>query len=79
MRRIGAAVLTENKLITGARNLSSADKNLLLAFFSVAVLALAAGIVFATITAAGRTGLFTIEPDISYRMLGLHGVTIFFY
>jgi cytochrome c oxidase subunit I len=71
--------LTKSKLTTGAKNLSSADKNLLLAFFSVAVLALALGVFFATITAAGRTGLFAIESETLYRMLGLHGVTIFFY
>ena len=71
--------MTRNKLLTGARNLNSADKNLLLAFFTVAVLALAAGVFFATMTAAGRTGLFRMELDTAYKMLGLHGVTIFFY
>ncbi|MFQ5755480.1 MAG: cbb3-type cytochrome c oxidase subunit I [Acidiferrobacterales bacterium] len=71
--------MTESKLITGAKNLSSADKRLLLAFFSLAVLALTLGIIFATMTAAGRTGLFAIQSTTAYRMLGLHGVTIFFY
>jgi len=70
---------TKSKLIAGTRNLNPGDKNLLLAFFSIAVLALALGIVFATMTAAGRTGLFGIESATAYRMLGLHGVTIFFY
>ncbi|MCH7880071.1 MAG: cbb3-type cytochrome c oxidase subunit I [Proteobacteria bacterium] len=71
--------MTKSKLITGARNLSSADKRLLLAFFSIAVLALTLGIIFAMMTAAGRTGLFAITSETAYRMLGLHGVTIFFY
>ncbi|GMQ77427.1 MAG: ba3-type cytochrome C oxidase subunit I [Gammaproteobacteria bacterium] len=71
--------MTDRKLITGAKNLSPADKRLLLAFFSIAVLALTLGIIFATMTAAGRTGLFAIKSETAYRMLGLHGVTIFFY
>ncbi|MFQ5784297.1 MAG: cbb3-type cytochrome c oxidase subunit I [Alphaproteobacteria bacterium] len=71
--------MAESKLITGARSLNPADKRLLLAFFSIAVLALTLGIIFALMTAAGRTGLFSIEPETAYRMLGLHGVTIFFY
>ncbi len=71
--------MAESRLITGAGNLKPADKKLLLAFFSIAVIALALGIVFATMTAAARTGLFAIEPETAYRMLGLHGVTIFFY
>ena len=52
---------------------------MLLAFFAVAVLALALGVIFATMTAAGRTGLFSINSVTAYKMLGLHGVTIFFY
>jgi len=71
--------MTERKLTDGAKSLSSADKKLLLAFFSVSVLALALGVVFATMTTAGRTGLFAIESETAYKMLGLHGVTIFFY
>ena len=71
--------MTANKLTAGAKSLSSADKKLLLAFFSISVLALALGVVFATMTAAGRTGLFSMESETAYRMLGLHGVTIFFY
>jgi cytochrome c oxidase subunit I len=71
--------MAQSKLITGARDLDSADKKLLLAFISIAVVALALGITFATMTAAARTGLFAIEPSTAYRMLGMHGVTIFFY
>ena len=71
--------MTEIRLISGARKLRPADKGLLLAFFSLAVIALALGIGFATMTAAARTGLFEIEPETGYRMLGMHGVTIFFY
>jgi cytochrome c oxidase subunit 1 len=71
--------MTESKLIAGTKALNAADKRLLISFFSIAVLALALGVVFATLTAAGRTGIFGIEPEFSYRALGLHGVTIFFY
>jgi cytochrome c oxidase subunit 1 len=66
-------------LITGARSMSVADKRLLLAFFAISILALALGVLFGTMTAAGRTGLFPMETATSYKMLGLHGVTIFFY
>lgn len=69
---------TEN-LTEGVRNLGQRDKRLLLAFFTVAVVALALGVIYGTITAAGRTGIFGIEPTTGYRVLGLHGVTIFFY
>jgi len=71
--------MTERKLTDGAKSLSSADKKLLLAFFSVSILALALGGRRATKTTAGRTGLFAIATEATYKMLGLHGVTIFFY
>lgn len=71
--------MTDAKLIAGTRALSQADKRVLVSFFFVAVLALGLGIVFAAITAAGRTGAFGIESDLGYKALGLHGVTIFFF
>ena len=71
--------MTANKLTTGVRSLSPADKKLLLAFFAVSILALTLGIFYGAMTAAGRTGLFAIEEGTSYKLLGLHGVTIFFY
>jgi hypothetical protein len=67
-----------NNLTTGIRSLNSADKKLMLAFFSVSILALILGIFYGAMTAAGRTGLFAIEEGTSYKILGLHGVTIFF-
>ena len=71
--------MTVNKLTTGVRTLNPADKKLLLAFFAVSILALTLGIIFGAVTAAGRTGLFAIEEGTNYKILGLHGVTIFFY
>ena len=71
--------MTTNKLTTGVRSLNPADKKLLLAFFAISVLALALGIFYGAVTAAGRTGLFAIDEGTSYKLLGLHGVTIFFY
>ena len=68
-----------NNLTTGIRSLNSADKKLLLAFFAVSILALTLGIFYGAATAAGRTGLFAIEEGTSYKILGLHGVTAFFY
>jgi len=71
--------MTTNKLATSVRSLNPADKRLLLAFFAVAVLALTLGVFYGAMTAAGRTGLFAIEEGTSYKILGLHGVTAFFY
>ena len=68
-----------NNLTLGIRSLIPADRKLLLAFFAVSILALILGIFFGALTAAGRTGLFAIEEGTSYKILGLHGVTIFFY
>jgi cytochrome c oxidase subunit I len=68
-----------NKLTTGAQNLDLSDKKLLLAFFAISILALTLGVFFGAMTAAGRTGLFSMEEESAYRFLGLHGVTIFFY
>ena len=71
--------MTVNNLTTGIRSLDSADKKLLLAFFAISILALTLGIFYGAMTAAGRTGLFAIEEETAYKLLGLHGVTIFFY
>jgi cytochrome c oxidase subunit 1 len=71
--------MTVNKLATGVRSLNPADKRLLLAFFATSILALTLGIFYGAMTAAGRTGLFAIEEATAYKILGLHGVTIFFY
>ena len=71
--------MTANNLTTGIRSLDSADKKLLLAFFAISILALTLGIFYGAMTAAGRTGLFAIEEETAYKLLGLHGVTIFFY
>lgn len=71
--------MAAENLTEGVRNLGQRDKRLLLAFFTIAVVALALGVIYGTITAAGRTGIFGIEPTTGYRVLGLHGVTIFFY
>ena len=71
--------MTTNKLVDGIRNLEPQDKRLLLAFFATAILALALGIFYGAMTAAARTGLFPFEIETAYKMLGLHGVTIFFY
>ncbi len=71
--------MTVNKLATGVRSLNPADKRLLLAFFAISILALTLGIFYGAMTAAGRTGHFAIEEGSAYKVLGLHGVTIFFY
>lgn len=71
--------MTPNKLVEGLRRLPFGDKSLLTGFIVMAVLALGLGLVYGTMTALGRAGFVSLEPAMAYRMLTLHGVTIFFY
>jgi len=71
--------LPPHRLTVGIRNLPQNSKKMLRAFFTMAVISLALGVFFASMTAAGRTGLITPESGFVYRMLGMHGVTIFYY
>ncbi len=71
--------MTSNKLVDGLRRLPDNDKSLLAGFTVMALLALALGLVYGAITAFARAGFVEFEPAFSYRMLNLHGVTIFFY
>jgi len=45
----------------------------------MAVLALGLGLVYGAVTAFARAGFITLEPDVAYPILTLHGVTTFFY
>ena len=71
--------MTDNKLVKGLANLSGGDKTLLKAFVLLAVLALALGLGYGMATAFTRAGFVELEPQTAYKMLTLHGVTIFFY
>ncbi len=61
------------------RALSASDRALLKAMIALALLALAFGIGYGAATAAVRAGFIVLDPESGYRMMTLHGVTIFFY
>ncbi len=71
--------MTTNKLVDGLRRLPGGDKSLLKGFVVMAMLALALGLIYGAVTAFARAGFIDLEPALFYRMLTLHGVTIFFY
>src|SRR5688500_17036430 len=58
--------------------LPRADKALLRVLFTAALLALALGLAGGFVTAL-RAGALTLFPDDAYRLLTLHGVSVFFY
>ncbi len=68
-----------NALVEGLKRLPDGDKALLKSFIAMAVLALGLGLVYGTLTAFTRAGFIEFEPETGYRMMTLHGVTIFFY
>lgn len=59
--------------------LPATDKRLLKAVFGAALLALGLGILFGALTALARAGWLDAYPETAYRLLTLHGVSIFFY
>lgn len=59
--------------------LPPADRRLLTAMAAVALTALTVGLVGGLATALARAGLLDIIPAAGYRMLTVHGVSIFFY
>ena len=67
------------KLIEGLRALPDGDKTLLKGFVAMAVLSLGIGVVFGILTAFARADFLQFEALNAYRILTLHGVTIFFY
>ncbi len=71
--------MPRNALLDGLDRLSGGDKNLLRGFIFMSLLTLALGLVYGTATAFARAGFIEFEPETGYRMLSLHGVTIFFY
>ncbi|MFQ5939595.1 MAG: cbb3-type cytochrome c oxidase subunit I, partial [Alphaproteobacteria bacterium] len=71
--------MTARRLVAGLKSLPHRDRALLKGFTAMAVLALGLGLVYGAITAFARAGYITLDPAVAYRMLTLHGVTIFFY
>lgn len=71
--------MTVTTLIQGIRDLPGRDRGLLAAMIAAALATLAAGLVFGAITAAVRAGFIEVEPETGYRLMTLHGFTVFFY
>ncbi len=59
--------------------LPAGGKALLRALFAAALLTLALGLIFGFATALMRAGLLPYDPQQGYRLMTLHGVTVFFY
>ncbi len=63
----------------GIRALPPGNRALLAAMILAALITLAIGIVFGGITALIRAGFVEVDPETGYRLMTLHGVTVFFY
>jgi cytochrome c oxidase subunit 1 len=59
--------------------LPALDRKLLRCMAAVALLALGLGLVGGVLTAAARAGFIDVMPATGYRLLTVHGVSIFFY
>jgi cytochrome c oxidase subunit 1 len=59
--------------------LPAADRRLITGIAAVALVALALGILGGLLTALARGGFLDIVPNTGYRLLTVHGVSIFFY
>ncbi|MFQ5983977.1 MAG: cbb3-type cytochrome c oxidase subunit I [Alphaproteobacteria bacterium] len=71
--------MANSDVVARLRALPTADKRLLKAFLGIALLCLGLGLIYGTLTAFARAGFLDLEEPIPYRLLSLHGVTIFFY
>jgi cytochrome c oxidase subunit 1 len=74
-----APVGATSRLTSRVASLPSADKALLKLLFGAALLALVLGLVGGFVTALARAKALTFFPDDAYRILTLHGVSVFFY
>ncbi|MBP2312507.1 cbb3-type cytochrome c oxidase subunit I [Azospirillum soli] len=70
---------SRSRLTARIAALPAADKALLKLLFGAALLALALGLAGGFVTALARAGALTFFPDDAYRILTLHGVSVFFY
>ena len=59
--------------------LPRADRLLLIVLVAVSLGALLLGLAVGLLTGLARAGIIVADPDAAYRMLTVHGVTIFFY
>ncbi len=74
-----APVSATSRLTARISALPGADKALLKLLFGAALLALVLGLAGGFVTTLARAGALTFFPDDAYRLLTLHGVSVFFY
>ena len=72
-------VVTAATLTAGLRALPVRDRTLLVSMIAAALVSLAAGIAFGAATALIRAGFVEVFAETGYRLMTLHGVTVFFY
>jgi cytochrome c oxidase subunit 1 len=71
--------MTASRLTARIAALPTADRALVKLLFGAALLALALGLAGGFVTALARAGALSLFPDDAYRLLTLHGVSVFFY
>ncbi len=72
-------MIQQTTLADGLRALPAGDRALLKGLVGAALAALAAGVAFGALTAFVRAGVLAVPPVAGYRLMTLHGVTVFFY
>src|SRR5918995_6867554 len=77
--RTSASAGSTSGLTARVAALPTIDKALLKVLFGAALLALVLGLAGGFVTALARAGALTFFPDDAYRLLTLHGVSVFFY
>jgi cytochrome c oxidase subunit 1 len=68
-----------NKLLDGVAALPDGDKAVVKGFVAMAVLSLGIGVFFGFLSAFARADFLQFDAITAFRILTLHGVTIFFY
>jgi cytochrome c oxidase subunit 1 len=63
----------------GVEHLPGRDRGLIVAMIGAALITLAAGVVLGGATALVRAGFVGVDPETGYRLMTLHGFTVFFY
>lgn len=74
-----APAVPATRLTARIAALPAADKSLLTLLIAAALLALAFGLAGGVVTALARAGALHLFADDAYRVLTLHGVSVFFY
>ncbi|HYH40005.1 MAG TPA: cbb3-type cytochrome c oxidase subunit I, partial [Azospirillum sp.] len=74
-----SAPAAASRLTARIAALPATDRTLLVVLFGAALLALVLGLAGGAVTALARAGALSLFPDDAYRLLTLHGVSVFFY